>query len=343
MDRSAPEWRELVSDFAASLSTVQDLALPVAALPSDALESPMGDALEGEADAHLMNTQRVRAYLSHRLGDADAQDALGRVLLADLHVAQLIDATTGEPLVASDEVVSLTSELNVQMIRADLLGGEVAGGAEGSSVAIDVATKSCNNVIERAEGCAKDLFGSVASSLTVADVLSGVESIVGKGAAAHALEELSKQAGRIKRKVLRFLEEAVEKLAKLLGRDPDKVKKELKELWAKLTDGATDWAEDALGRARAASSWKDWLGSEPPPTKESVDSALSRVASSERSHRKQLDWACSAVKVFGWIDDFLAAIKPQGPPIVVAIAAGLAGWMVLATWDHLRDVAAAAA
>lgn len=340
MDFSEPQWRELVEAFTNSFEGLVASAHSVVPLGLDELDRGPAIELEATTDIHLANSQRIGAYLSDRIEDPDARQVLGRAALADLEAFQIVGSSTDEPDAALRGFQVIATTYDFEALRADLLGGPAIAGAADSQGTIETVEGACNEILERAEGCAGDLVTNVATSITVAQAIDGVGRLLGEGAAV-VLKQAEAELRKWKRKAFRLLEEALAKIAKLLGVDEEKVTTELETLWKKMKDRATDWIEDVLGRARALSAWRAFVGTEPPPSPDRINAGLGVIERSKENHSKQLTWACRGVKVYGYVDNLVALI-PQGPTVLLIVAGGLGGWLTWTTWDYLGEVTAAA-
>lgn len=342
MDFSDPEWRDLADKFTVSLSRLQTAASGIVSVPVDGLDTILAADVLETADTHLDNSLRVDAYLSDRVSDEDAQRLLGRVAAADFEAADLLDSASEEPAVASDAFRVSSDSLDIHALRAELFGQEQVAGAASSPPPVQVVEEACNDVLSKAGECASTLAGDVAEAVTLGQVLDGVANLVG-GTLANSIEELKDLVGAVKKKVLDLIAAGLAKIAKLLGSDPEKIKEQLQGMWDKAKTKVAEWTSDALGRSQALTDWREWLEQVPAPDDAALERALHAVARSEEDHTKQLTWAGKAIWVFGKVAKWAAGIDPAGPPVVVLAAAGLGGWVAWAAWDHLHDVAAAAA
>lgn len=338
MDFSDPGWQNLVESFAGSLISLQKSASRIVPLSIETLEAPDGAAAVVEsAEAHLQNSRLIDEYLSQRLDDPDARQVLGRVASVDFEAAGLLDAASEEPEFAMDAFREAAADLDVESVRSDLLGHGAIRGGQADPAPIEVVEGACDDALGNAGACARDLAGDLAAAVTLTEVLDGLAGIVG-GAAATWIEELKKVVGVVKKKVLDLVNSALAKIAKLLRLDPEKIKKEITSLWDKAKERVEDWAADVLGRSKALEVWRNWLAEQPPPDNAQVQASLTIVEKSKEGHDNQLKWAGKAIWVYGKLASWGAMIRPAGPPVVVAVAAGLGGWVTWATWDFLDEV-----
>jgi hypothetical protein len=343
MNFSDSAWQELVASYASSLTNLQEAASAIAPLSIEELEAPgEGGSVVESAQIHLQNSLRIEEYVSQRLPDPDAIQVLGRVASVDFEVAGLLDDASEEPEVAIDAFRQSTAALDVKSIRADLLGLGAIRGGQTNPEAFDAVHKDCDDVLANAAKRAKDLAADLTVAVELADVLDGLAGIVG-GTVANWIEELKKDVGVVKQKVLDFVNRGLAKLAKLLGLDLERIQDELTDFWDKLKGKIGNWVANVLGRSEALEAWRNWLAEQPAPDNARVAASLKIVDKSKEDHNNQLKWAGKAIWVYGKLAKWGATFTPAGPPVVAAVAVGLGGWVTWTTWDFLQEVKASAA
>jgi hypothetical protein len=244
------QWEHMVEDFTTSLQALHDVTRATVPFTEETLqESTLGAGVVELADAHLGISAAIRGYLDERIEDDDAKRALGIAAVADIQAAHFL-AASEEPFLRSRLAFEEVKEdFDVNELKVDLLHiGAIAGGQDAPPALVEVKN-ACDRILKKTESLEAALFTKLAS-LTVDQLLDGLESLLGDRFA-EAIRAIRLDVGRIRKRALDFINEAITKLAKLLGEDWEKIKEQLKNLWAKLQDLAQARVEDALGHSEA--------------------------------------------------------------------------------------------
>lgn len=346
MDFSDQSWQGLVEAFTGTLGELQASAEPVAALSAVEAQEALGTigSLDETASAHLANSRAVEEYLLERVDDPEAKQVLATVGVADFDAAGvLLAAAEEEPEPGLQALADTRRLVDVDAVRAEMLGMRGVGGSQANPPALTAVEKNCDEILGLVGDQLADLAGNVASAVTAEQVLDGFAAVLGpfEKKFDEAREKLAGVFKRMKEKGLSLLERGVAKLAAFLRVDADRIKEKLKEGWKSAKSQAGDWAANLLGREAALAKWRGWLGGEPSPSQAQIDGALKRVEDSLAAKKKHLDWSGKGIKLLDWVDGAVAAIPSFGPALVVLIASALGAWTIWSGWDHLRDVAAA--